>query len=91
MERHNAALQDLDRIKQRLAGETARVVAAEAVASDARLALATVERRLRRTREGGHEVAEAARNMQDTVCDLREFLSRTKSGPFIAILPCALL
>ncbi len=72
VERHNAALQDLDRIKQRLAGETARVVAAEAAAADARLALATVERRLRRTREGGHEVAEAARDMHDTVCDLRE-------------------
>eukprot|EP00198_Chlamydomonas_reinhardtii_P011691 XP_001701028.1 predicted protein [Chlamydomonas reinhardtii] len=79
VERHNAALQDLDRIKQRLAGETARVVAAEAVASDARLALATVERRLRRTREGGHEVAEAARNMQDTVCDLREEVARLRS------------
>ncbi|KAG2441016.1 hypothetical protein HXX76_003869 [Chlamydomonas incerta] len=79
VERHNAALQDLDRVKQRLAGETARVVAAEVAASDARLALATVERRLRRTREGGHEVAEAARDMHDTVCDLREEVARMRS------------
>ncbi|GIM00701.1 hypothetical protein Vretimale_5653 [Volvox reticuliferus] len=70
--RHNAALGDIDRLKARLAAESARVVAAEATTAEAQLALATAERRLRRTREGGKEVAAHARDMHDTVCDLRE-------------------
>lgn len=70
--RHNATLADLDRLAARLAAEAARVVAAETAAAEAQLALATAQRRLRRTREGGQEVAAAARDMHDTVCALRE-------------------
>ncbi len=49
------------------------MAAAAAQTAEARLAAATAERRLRRTREGGREVAAAAHDMHDTVCDLREW------------------
>ncbi|GLC64343.1 hypothetical protein PLESTF_000151200 [Pleodorina starrii] len=77
--RHNAALADIDRLKARVAAEAVRLVAAEATTAEAQLALATAERRLRRTREGGQEVAAAARDMHDIVCDLREEVARLRS------------
>ncbi|GLI65448.1 hypothetical protein VaNZ11_008828 [Volvox africanus] len=77
--RHNAALADIDRLKARLAAESVRVVAAETATAEAQLSLATAERRLRRTREGGKEVAAHAQDMHDTVCDLREEVARLRS------------
>ncbi|GFR47091.1 hypothetical protein Agub_g8661, partial [Astrephomene gubernaculifera] len=79
LSRHNAALADINRLKALVAAESVRVVAAEAATAEAQLALATAERRLRRTREGGQEVAAAARDMHDTVCDLREEVARLRS------------
>ncbi|KAG2486927.1 hypothetical protein HYH03_014426 [Edaphochlamys debaryana] len=79
IDKWNLALTDIERLKQRVATEAVRVVAAEAATAQAQLALATAERRLRRTREGGKEIADAARDMHDTVYDLREEVARLRS------------